>query len=377
MELLHTHNRRDILVPGFFRTTSEGMMTAQSRTVHVLSFLKVFIWAVIAIALVKFAFFPSTAADNAQSLNPSADYGQMTITPTRGDISNTVTAKGTIEQDPATTVKATGEGVVSYLYTGDGAAMTTGEPILELKKEIQGRDTQTADDEGNVTVVPGQPTYEYTTVYANASGTLRLTALLGQQFSIGDAVATIQPSTYSAVAALNAEQLYRIQNAPSEATLSITNGPAPFNCTGLQIVTPQSTTTNSSDKSQDSSSSSSSSSSIRAKCLVPADQTVFPGLQVTMDIVAGQSSDVLTLPISAVEGRFQSGYVYVPGDDGAEPVKKAITIGLTDGKMVEIVDGIDENQEVLEFIPTAKNDDDPLTGGGGLNDSANAFASTE
>lgn len=354
-------------------------MTAQSRTVHVLNFLKVFIWAVIAIALVKFAFFPSTAADSAQSLDPSANYGHMTVTPVRGDIANTVTAKGSIEQDPATTVKATGEGVVSYLYTGDGAAITTGEPILELKKEIQGRDTQTVDEEGTVTTTPGRPTYEYTTVYANASGTLHLTALLGQQFSIGDAVATIQPSTYSAVAALNAEQLYRIQNAPSEATLSITNGPAPFTCTGLQIVTPQSAKTNGNDKSTDSASAASSSST-RAKCPVPADQTVFPGLQVTMDIVAGQSSDVLTLPISAVEGRFQSGYVYVPGADGADPVKTAITIGLTDGKVVEVVDGIDEDQEVLEFIPTAKTDSEapsPSTEGGVVYGPTGTSTSTE
>ena len=51
MELLRARSPAGHTVPSLSRTTSGGMMTAQNRTVHVLNFLKVFIWAVIAIAL--------------------------------------------------------------------------------------------------------------------------------------------------------------------------------------------------------------------------------------------------------------------------------------------------------------------------------------
>lgn len=196
------------------------------------------------------------------------------------------------------------------------------------------------------------PTYTYTDITAPASGTLHLSALLGQRFDIGDQLGTIAPSTYSAVATLNADQLYRIQETPSEATVTITNGPAPFTCSGLKIVTPDTTQKNTNQQGENQ-----QSTGIQARCAIPADQKVFPGLGLKMDIVAGSATDVLTLPISAVEGRFQSGFVYIPATDGAgKPEKKPVTLGLTDGEIVEIKEGLTESDSVLEFIPTSSSE---------------------
>lgn len=336
-------------------------MSTTTRAGRILAIARTAIWAIIAIALVKFAFFPGGgAADIAQSLDPSANYAQMTVTPTKTDITNTVSAKGSIEADPATSVKSTGEGTVSYLALSDGAAVETGTPILEVRKEVHGEPTSGVDEEGNPTALQAPTRYEYTTVYATASGTLRLNALLGQNFSIGEEIATIQPSTYSAVAQLNADQLYRIQDAPSEATLTITNGPAPFTCSDLRIVTPEQ-----SAKQGSQNGSSDTASGIRAKCRIPDDQKVFPGLGLTMEVVAGSAQGVLALPISAVEGRFQTGFVYVPGADGAEPVKKRVALGLTDGKVVEIKEGLAESEEVLEFVPSKSGEEEKDEDGSG------------
>lgn len=341
-------------------------MATSPRTGRILQIIKIVIWAVIAIALVKFAFFPSVGGKDAtQSLDPSANFGPMTVTPTRADITNTVTASGTIEADPASDVKSTGEGTVTYIAVADGSSIESGAPILEVRKEIPGENQTGVDAEGNPTVTPGETTYQYTTIYANATGTLHLNALLGQQFSIGDVVATIQPPTFSAVAALNADQLYRIQEAPQEATITVTNGPAPFTCTGLKIKTPTATPGNAAKSDASNSAGGASSSGIRAICPIPGDQKVFPGLQVTMDVIAGSAQGVLTLPISAVEGRFQSGYVYVPSPEGADPAKKPVKLGITDGKIVEIVEGIGEKDEVLEFVPSAKPDEKQMGGFGG------------
>lgn len=200
-------------------------MAASPRSVRILSIVKTVIWAVIAVALVKFAFFPASgSADSAQSLDPAGNYGQMTVNPSVQDITNTVSAKGTIEADAATTVKSTAEGVVTYIAVNDGATVENGTPILEVRKEITPDPVVTTDAEGNEQVSTPQTTYQYATVVATAAGTLHLNALLGQQFSIGDAIATIQPPTYSAYATLNADQLYRIQNVPDQATITIKNG---------------------------------------------------------------------------------------------------------------------------------------------------------
>lgn len=100
-----------------------------------------------------------------------------------------------------------------------------------------------------------------------------------------------------------------------------------------------------------------STNEIRAVCPIPAGQKVFPGLQVSMDIVAGSVKGVLTLPVSAVEGRFDSGFVYVPDADGGQATKKPVKLGMTDGKIIEILEGLSEADEVLEFVPNTAQDE--------------------
>lgn len=320
------------------------------RFQKIIALIKTGVWIIIAISLVKFAFFPSTGASQSdQPLDPSANYGQMTVTPTKADITNTVSVNGNIENDPSTVVKATGTGEVNYIAVADGTYVEAGAMILQIRDEKN----DTIPDAGET---DGQPTTRtrttYTDITAPASGTLHLSALLGQRFNIGDQLGTIAPSTYSAVATLNADQLYRIQETPSEATVTITNGPAPFTCSGLKIVTPDATQKNTNQQGE-----TQQSTGIQARCAIPADQKVFPGLGLKMDIVAGSATDVLTLPISAVEGRFQSGFVYLPASDGAgKPEKKPVTLGLTNGEIVEIKEGLTESDSVLEFIPTASSD---------------------
>ena len=62
------------------------------------------------------------------------------------------------------------------------------------------------------------------------------------------------------------------------------------------------------------------------------------------------------MPISAVEGRYQSGSVYLPTSDPTKPEKRAVTLGITDGKMVEVKEGLTEGEEILEFTPTSNKD---------------------
>ncbi|MDC4233455.1 efflux RND transporter periplasmic adaptor subunit [Actinomyces sp. B33] len=335
-------------------------MAIRVRAAGVLNAIKILLLAVIAIAFVKFAFFPASSDDSAaQSLDPSASYTQLTVMPARGDITNTLSLQGTIEADEASTAKATLDGEISYIYVGDGAVVASGDPLVEIRKEMPGEDREVTDPDGNVSIVPGKPWYSYATVHAPASGTLRLSALVGQRFAIGDAVATVQPPTYSAVATLTSDQMYRMQTPPQTATITVKNGPAPFECTNVEILTPT-TPSSTPEPAQpgrapsSSSSSSATASSIRARCSIPADQTVFVGLQVTVDLVAGEATGALLVPASAVEGRYQHGYVYAVGDDPAKPVKTAVELGLTDGKQVEVLSGIDESTEILEYTPNAE-----------------------
>lgn len=59
------------------------------------------------------------------------------------------------------------------------------------------------------------------------------------------------------------------------------------------------------------------------------------------------------MPTTAVEGLSDNGNVWLVSDDGAEPVKHPVKIGLNDGAMVQIVEGVAEGDMVLEFVPGA------------------------
>lgn len=322
---------------------------------QLLNAFKILLWTIIAVSLLKFAFFPASNKDDDSALNPEATYGQMTTTVSKGTIKNALSLEGTIQADTASTVKATLDGEVTEIYVNDGDQVEAGQSILLLQKQEQGEDTQTTDPAtGQPVITPGKPYWVSEEVTAPAAGKLKLDAIMKQQFTVGAAVGTVQPSSFSAVAALTPDQMYRVDQVPEAATITVKNGPAPFDCHGLHIETPQGQTTGDSAAAGAAApaATGSSSTKIEAKCAIPGDQKVFPGLQVTMDLVAGEATDVLTLPISAVEGRFQTGYVYKPNADPTkDPEKIKVTLGISDGKRVEVKEGLKDGQEVLEFIP--------------------------
>ena len=328
-------------------------MARKSRIAQGLDILKVIAWIVIAVAGIKFAFFPATNTEgNLDGLEPGGDFGQMTIFVGRADITNTVSVTGTIQADESLIVRATLDGTVVRTHVNDGDKVSKGDPIIQIRKEIPGEARQRTDEEGNVSVETAEPTYRYETVTSPGDGTVSTGVLLGQQFMIGDTIATVAPATFSAVAPLSADQMYRMQDAPSTATVTIKNGPAPFECGGVTVVSP-------SGKRQDPknpSSSDSAGADLKVRCTIPSDQTVFAGLQVTLDMTAGSASGVLAVPISAVEGRYQSGVVYLPSSDPTKPDKRTVTLGITDGKMVEVKEGLAEGEEILEFTPVARTD---------------------
>lgn len=82
-----------------------------------------------------------------------------------------------------------------------------------------------------------------------------------------------------------------------------------------------------------------------------------------MGLVAGEAKDVLTIPVSAVEGRFESGVVYTPAPDRGEPIKVPVKLGITDGKRIQVIEGLNESQEILEFVPGKKVDNQIPEGG--------------
>ncbi|USR79798.1 efflux RND transporter periplasmic adaptor subunit [Arcanobacterium pinnipediorum] len=329
-------------------------MEAHPTRKLIFSILRLIIGAVIAVALTKFAFFPDQ-----ETSKPLVGQGQFvlpTVSAQRGDIKNDTQFEATVLRDESKAVKSTAEGEIVHFFVADGAQVEQGAPLLQVKttvtEQIMAPAAKSEDSEDERDSEPSTVTsVSYNNVVAPIAGTVHFDAIIKQHVTYNDPVGTIVPASFHATVNVTPDQLYALQSIPQEAQLAIANGPAPFTCTNLRT-----TSVKSASQSGDGISQGSSPVLI---CDIPGDQTVFDGIKATLNIAGEQVTDALLLPVTAVEGRFREGKVYLPMQDITdEPTAVVVKLGINDGKRVVITEGLDEQTEVLEFVPRKSQESD-------------------
>lgn len=289
--------------------------------------------AVIAAALVKIAFFPD-GATTSQPAEPSAALTDPEWVVERGTVRNDVTVDGTIAADPAVPVLATLAGEVWEVMVAQGQWVDAGAELVEIRAEATRTD--------------GTPYTTWKTVTAPVSGVLSsFPTFEGTITSVGGTIGQIAPPTFNVSGSIPAADLYRLIDKPSEATVTINGGPAPFTCTGLQILTPVAGTGSGGDAS-----GGSTVTGPTVQCAVPGEVTVFAGLAAQLVIAGGIAEDVVVVPTTAVLGRSGTGIVYVVVP-GGEPEQRAVTLGINDGALVEVTGGLEAGETILQFVPGA------------------------
>lgn len=318
-------------------------MDAHPMRTFILNILKLLVWGVIAVALVKFAFFPNQKP--VENMMGDGTFIFPTVEVTRGDLSHEITLDASVVRNESETVKATTAGKVVWLYAEDGAKVNEGDPILQvLHTEIPESD----DPEEALA-----PIESYHDVFAPAPGTLSLDALIDQEVEVGTALGSVVPDTFHAEVPVTPDQLYSLQGIPNKAELAVTGGPAPFTCTGLKTFTGGPKTEEGEQQS----------SGPQLRCDIPASELVFDGVKAKLIIHGGETSNALLVPVTAVEGRYETGNVYLPVDDLTEkPEKVGVKLGVSDGYQIEITEGLSEGQEILEYVPrqTDEGQDDEM-----------------
>ena len=311
--------------------------------------LRLVVIAAIAVALVKVAFYPDNAADS----NPAEPTGVIVepqIPVALGTISNDVTLPGTVTADPAVAVKATAIGTVDEIFLAAGQTVNKNDKIYDIRVETIKDPVESTDADGNVTITQPKPVITFVKVLAPITGTLSsLGVIHGQSVAVGDATGQVAPPSFSVSGSLSPEQQYRLLSKPTEASVAITNGPAPFTCTGLTITTPLAGAAAGADGV---SGGETGSSGTTVMCAIPAEVTVFSGLAAQITIAAGLAENILVVPTTAVKGSAQTGVVwFVLPDGGTE--ERPVTLGMTDGVNVQVIDGIVEGDLINQFVPGA------------------------
>ena len=306
--------------------------------------VRLILWAVIAAALVKIAFAGADVSTVDTSLQPTGAIVEPTVEVATATVTNAVTVQASVTPDPAVVVRATLAGTVSKLLAADGAAVAAGTPVLEIRQETpQDPLVRTDPETGEQTTTERKPKVTLETVTAPVAGTLTLPTLKDQVVSVGDEVGKVAPGTLSVAGTLTPDQQYRLVGAPTQASVTLTGGPAPFECTGLRVGAAPTT-------GSDEATEVTPSSSGTVTCAIPAGITAFPGLGATIEITNGTAADAVVVPITAVQGTVQAGNVWVVAADGSSE-ERAITLGLTDGKNVQVTEGLAVGDTILEFIP--------------------------
>lgn len=306
--------------------------------------VRLILWAVIAAALVKIAFAGADVSTADTSLQPTGAVVEPTVEVSTATVTNTVTVQASVTADPAVVVRATLAGTVSKLLAADGAVVAAGTPVLEIRQETpQDPIVRTDPATGEQTTTERRPKVSLETVKAPVAGTLTLPTLKDQVVSVGDEVGKVAPGTLSVTGTLTPDQQYRLVGAPTQAAVTLTGGPAPFECTGLRVGAAPTA-----DTQQVSDGATSSSGSVT--CAIPAGITAFPGLGATIEITNGTAADAVVVPITAVQGTVQAGNVWVVAADGTNE-RRAVALGLTDGKNVQVTEGLAAGDTILEFIP--------------------------
>lgn len=271
--------------------------------------LLVLVFGACAAALVKVAFFP----DRAEAIvSPVAEITEPVIPVERGSVVNALSLDGNIARDVAYNARSEVSGTVTAVHVGEGASVAQGQKLFTVKQDVPAK---TVD------------------IVAPEAGEVSEIALVkGQATSVGTEIYKMTPARYHLVATVEPVQLYRLVNMPAEASVAITGGPAPFTCTGVRV-----------EVSEDGTAS--------VRCAIPAGQTVFAGLPAKLELPLGQVDDALVIPVTAVQGGAGNGKVWVDAGDGAEPEERPVTLGVNDGTMVEVREGLTEGESIRQFVP--------------------------
>jgi hypothetical protein len=381
------------------------------------------VFAVIAVALVKIAFVDGMEPEAAVA-GPAAQVATPVIQASRATLANKVEIKATVQSDAAIGVRNSAAGEVTYIFLKPGANVALGDRLYQVRSEVQ--------PEVSVAVGPAaenglqdnslakqappaavQPVYTYTDVVAPASGELKsLDVLLNQQVSVGETAGSVDPGTFTVSGTVDAAQQYRLLAKPGSAQVALVGGPAPFTCPSVVLG---STADPAAGASLGSGATSGVSGGVARtvpyaqagpgtaggapeqggtptgtlSCAVPSSVEVFAGLGATMTVTAGEAVNVVSVPLTAVEGSVKEGIVWLagtgpatgpdggaggaagpaaPGAPGApaggpaggpvggpvaEPEQRKVQLGLNDGSRVEVVSGLAEGEAILEFIPGA------------------------
>lgn len=292
-----------------------------------------------------------------------------TVTPTRQDLTNSVSLAGAVTMNPIFGLVAPVAGQMRYLDVKPPAATPTKPTKIGAVW---------ANGKPNNIEVPAGSTFAGRLVDDKAAVT------------VGMPIASAKLAGYGIVAEISSDKAYQIADGLTGVTAQIKNGPGPFPCAVLgtiaalpagTIPAPPPADPPASDpaagasgapappadkapQEEDPPAEGSSASGLRLVCTAPGDTKLINGAAVTLKIVTQTAANALVVPVEAVAGGQGKGTVEVVKDDGSTQLVE-VALGLTDGQVIEVKSGLTGNEKLSvpgPNLPPAADADQPSGG---------------
>jgi multidrug efflux pump subunit AcrA (membrane-fusion protein) len=272
---------------------------------------------VVAAAALVFAGRPMNPLPAAPTERP-----EVTATVVQGTVRSVVVLNGVAEPAPQVNIQAPASGTWAAIRARVGDRISRAQALGRIR----------VNQDGEVTVT------------APASGTLVAWAARdGDSVKVGQAIGAIASDGFEAVAVVPPEVLYRFYGRPLSVTIKLENGPGPFECPLKNLGAPLTGTE-----------SDPASVPVKITCAIPPSVRVFSGVRLKLAAVTGESKNVMLLPLTAVAGAAERGYVIWVTSDGRR-ARRDVRLGLTDGVNIEITDGLRVG-DVVAVPPTDASD---------------------
>jgi multidrug efflux pump subunit AcrA (membrane-fusion protein) len=259
---------------------------------------------------------------------------------TSGSIRSTVNLDGVVVRQSTQNVAAPVTGTVSDIAVRPGDAVTEGEQVATVTVLPQPTPSPSPTGFGSSPSPTPVASPINETVSAPIAGTVgALSVTKGQVVVSGQQLLTVIPAQYDVIASVPQDQLYRFYTQPLSIQAVIPHQDQPIDCAYQSIGgnLPTSGATNVLQEEVD------------LRCTLPVGTSVFPGVRANVVAVTAEVDDALTLPVSAVQrqGTGTAGVVYVL-EKGKSPQKTNVTLGISDGKRIQIVSGLFAGQRVRD-----------------------------
>jgi hypothetical protein len=263
-----------------------------------------------------------------------------TAKPTRQDLTNKVSLAGKVTVNPVFGLVAPVAGQVRYATVSPPAGTPT-KPTRVATVYAKGK--------GHKVEVPAG------SVFAGRLAEDRSTVPAGMP------IVSARRIGYGIVADIDSGSAYKISSALTSVRAQIQDGPGPFSCKVLGTIAALPAGTIPLPPAPDPAPSASAApvvpqprepgpppseaTGMRIVCLAPASVKLINGASVTLEVITAQTSGALVLPVEAVAGGQGKGLVDVVRPDGTKETRE-VTLGLTDGRMIEITSGLTEQDTV-------------------------------